>query len=96
VEIRPDEVEYRLVGGPPMRLRHHGEPLMLADEPQVRPIPALEPVEPVEQPHGRAPRSRHPGSHAWTAVAARRSAPAPAPDGESWPAAASGEMRETG
>jgi alpha,alpha-trehalose phosphorylase len=62
VEIRPEEVEYRLVSGPPMRLRHHGEPLALADEPQVRDIPHAELVEPVEQPYGRAPKGRHPGS----------------------------------
>jgi alpha,alpha-trehalose phosphorylase len=62
VEIRPEEAEYRLVSGPPMRLRHHGEPLALADEPQIREIPAVEPVEPVEQPYGRAPKARHPGS----------------------------------
>ncbi|HEY4417993.1 MAG TPA: glycoside hydrolase family 65 protein [Pseudonocardia sp.] len=62
VEIRPGEAEYRLVSGPPMRLRHHGEPLALADAPQVRPIVACEPVEPVEQPYGRAPNARHPGS----------------------------------
>jgi len=62
VEIRPGEAEYRLVSGPPMRLRHHGEPLALADAPQVRPIPACEPVEPVEQPYGRVPNARHPGS----------------------------------
>jgi alpha,alpha-trehalose phosphorylase len=74
VEIRPDEAEYRLVSGPPMRLRHHGEALALADEPQVREIPALDPVEPVEQPHGRAPRSRHPGGQARTA-AGRRAIP---------------------
>ncbi|MGH3585911.1 MAG: glycosyl hydrolase family 65 protein, partial [Pseudonocardia sp.] len=62
VEIRPEEVEYRLVSGPPMRLRHHGEPLALADDPQVRSVPHLDPVEPVEQPYGRAPKARHPGS----------------------------------
>jgi hypothetical protein len=46
-----------------MRLRHHGEPIALADEePQVLPLPPLEPVEPVEQPHGRAPRSRMSGN----------------------------------
>jgi alpha,alpha-trehalose phosphorylase len=27
----------------------------------VRPIPAFEPPEPVEQPHGRGPKARHPG-----------------------------------
>ncbi|MCO1658725.1 glycoside hydrolase family 65 protein [Pseudonocardia humida] len=61
VEIRPEEAEYRLVSGPPMRLRHHGEPLALAEDPQIRPIGPVEWVEPVEQPHGRAPRARHPG-----------------------------------
>ena len=61
VEIRQEEAEYRLVGGAPMRLRHHGEQVALADAPAVRPIPLAEPVEPVEQPYGRAPRARHPG-----------------------------------
>jgi len=61
VEIRAEEAEYRLVGGAPMRLWHHGEQVALADAPAVRPIPPAEPVEPVEQPYGRAPRARHPG-----------------------------------
>ncbi|AEA25342.1 glycoside hydrolase family 65 protein [Pseudonocardia benzenivorans] len=61
VTITPDEVEYRLVSGPPMRLRHHGEPLALADAPVVRDMPAVPMPEPVEQPHGRSPRRRHPG-----------------------------------
>jgi alpha,alpha-trehalose phosphorylase len=62
VEIHQDEAEYRLVGGPPMRLSHHGEQVALADAPVVRPIPAAEPVDAVEQPFGRAPRARHPGA----------------------------------
>jgi alpha,alpha-trehalose phosphorylase len=62
VEMRPDEAEYHLVSGPPMRLRHHGEPVALADHPVTLPIPSAEVPEPVEQPFGRAPRSRHPGS----------------------------------
>ncbi|WP_300008818.1 glycoside hydrolase family 65 protein [Pseudonocardia sp.] len=61
VQIRPEEAEYQLVSGPPMRLQHHGEPLALADDPVTRPIPEIERVEPVEQPFGRAPRARHPG-----------------------------------
>jgi alpha,alpha-trehalose phosphorylase len=61
VTVTGDEVEYRLVGGPPMRLRHHGEAFALADTPVTRPLPAPPPVDPVEQPHGRAPRARHPG-----------------------------------
>jgi alpha,alpha-trehalose phosphorylase len=62
VHITRDEVEYRLVDGPPMRLLHHGEPLPLADEPVVRPIPQAPVVGSLEQPYGRAPRARHPGS----------------------------------
>jgi alpha,alpha-trehalose phosphorylase len=61
VEIRAEEAEYKLVSGPPMRLQHHGESLALAEAPVVRPITVVEPVEPVEQPYGRAPRARHPG-----------------------------------
>ena len=55
MSITADEAEYRLVSGPPMRLRHHGEPLALADAPVVRPLPEPPFVDPVEQPHGRAP-----------------------------------------
>ncbi|GEL21415.1 glycosyl hydrolase [Pseudonocardia sulfidoxydans NBRC 16205] len=61
VTMTADEVEYRLVSGPPMRLRHHGEALALADAPVVRDMPPVPAVEPVEQPHGRGPRRRHPG-----------------------------------
>ncbi len=61
VTIGADEAEYQLVSGPPMRLRHHGEPVALAEDPETRPIPAPDYVEPVEQPFGRAPRARHPG-----------------------------------
>jgi alpha,alpha-trehalose phosphorylase len=61
VEIRGDEAEYRLVDGPPMRLHHHGEPIALSGEPVTVAVPHVEPVEPVEQPFGRAPKSRHPG-----------------------------------
>lgn len=62
VTITQEEAEYRLVSGPPLRLRHHEEPFALADEPQVLPIPAPDFVEPVEQPYGRAPRERHHGT----------------------------------
>jgi alpha,alpha-trehalose phosphorylase len=62
VSITAESAEYRLVSGPPMRLRHHGEPLALADAPVSRPLPEPPYVEPVEQPFGRAPQARHPGS----------------------------------
>ena len=41
-----------------MRLRHHGEPVALAEEPVTLPVPAVDWVEPVEQPYGRTPRHR--------------------------------------
>ncbi|MBW0102463.1 glycoside hydrolase family 65 protein [Pseudonocardia sp. KRD291] len=58
VTITPGETEYRLVSGSPMRLRHHDEPVALAEDPVSLPIPVHDYVEPVEQPHGRAPRQR--------------------------------------
>jgi alpha,alpha-trehalose phosphorylase len=61
VQITPEGAEYHLVSGPPMRLTHHGEPLALAEEPVLRPVPEPVRVEPVEQPFGRAPKARHPG-----------------------------------
>jgi alpha,alpha-trehalose phosphorylase len=62
VTITADSAEYALVSGPPMRLRHHGEALALADAPVTKPLPEPPVVEPVEQPYGRAPQARHPGS----------------------------------
>jgi len=61
VQITAEEAEYQLVSGPPMRLRHHGEPIALATDPVTLPVPPAPFVEPVEQPFGRAPRARHPG-----------------------------------
>ncbi|WP_181783014.1 glycoside hydrolase family 65 protein [Pseudonocardia pini] len=61
ITVTQDQVEYTLVSGPPMRLRHHGEPVALAEEPEVRPLPSPPTVDPVEQPYGRAPRQRQHG-----------------------------------
>ncbi|MBN9756203.1 Maltose phosphorylase / Trehalose phosphorylase [Pseudonocardia sp. Ae406_Ps2] len=59
VSITPEETEYRLTDGAPMRLRHHGDPIALDGEaPATAPTPTPEWVEPVEQPYGRAPRVR--------------------------------------
>ncbi|MBC3191969.1 glycoside hydrolase family 65 protein [Pseudonocardia sp. C8] len=59
VTITPDEVEYQLIDGAPMRLRHHEEHIALdVEAPVSAPIPHAEWVEPVEQPYGRAPRQR--------------------------------------
>lgn len=58
VQITAEEVEYQLLDGSPMRLHHHDEPIALSDEPVTVPLPPAQWVEPVEQPHGRAPRQR--------------------------------------
>lgn len=62
VEITPQETTYHPVSGAPMRLTHHGESVALADKPVTMANPPVEAAEPVEQPHGRAPLPRHPGS----------------------------------
>ncbi|HVL83218.1 MAG TPA: glycosyl hydrolase family 65 protein [Pseudonocardia sp.] len=61
VETTAEGARYELLGGPPMRLVHHGQPVALADRPVLLPVPDPPVVEPVEQPFGRAPRARHPG-----------------------------------
>ena len=62
VTIGAEEAEYQVVGGPPMRLHHYGEMVALAEAPVTRSIPEPPLVDPVEQPYGRAPQARHPGS----------------------------------
>ncbi|MFR0355340.1 glycoside hydrolase family 65 protein [Streptomyces sediminimaris] len=59
LEIGPDKATYTLLSGPPLTIRHHGEPLTLhGDDPAVRavPRPPSRPA-PVQPPH-RAPNVR--------------------------------------
>jgi alpha,alpha-trehalose phosphorylase len=59
VEIARDEATYELLAGEPLRLRHHGAELTVAEgEPVTRMIPPAPSVEPVTQPPARAPRRR--------------------------------------
>ncbi|MFI0999592.1 glycoside hydrolase family 65 protein [Streptomyces galbus] len=59
VEITPGKAAYRLLSGPPLTLRHYGEPLTVdGDGPEVRAVPSL-PARPTpEQPPHRAPHVR--------------------------------------
>lgn len=59
VEISPAQVEYRLLDGEDLELRHHGTLITVPrDGSATHPIPALDPAEPVHQPHGREPLAR--------------------------------------
>ncbi len=52
-------VTYRLLEGPALRTTHHGEPVLLdVGRPVSCAVPSLAAPEPVNQPPGRAPRSR--------------------------------------
>ena len=62
VEVTTHAARYSLVRcDGPIRITHHGEPLVLDHEPVVRPIPPAAERPPPAQPHGREPRHRAPG-----------------------------------
>ncbi|MFI5683237.1 glycoside hydrolase family 65 protein [Streptomyces sp. NPDC051636] len=59
VEVHADKATYALLDGPPLTIRHHGEPLTLhADEPAVRAVPPPPQRPTPEQPPHRSPHSR--------------------------------------
>jgi alpha,alpha-trehalose phosphorylase len=59
VEVRATEATYRLLEGSPLKVRHHGEELLLSVEEEVtRPIPPLKAGPRPTQPPGRAPAAR--------------------------------------
>jgi alpha,alpha-trehalose phosphorylase len=59
VEIKPGEVEYRLMEGSELEFHHHGERMTLRkDAPVVAPIPPTPPTDHVVQPVGREPLAR--------------------------------------
>jgi len=68
VDVHPDGVTYRLMGGEPFEVSHHGEVVRLAKEPVTLPVPPLDAGERPSQPAGRAPgrrsanRAHQPGS----------------------------------
>jgi alpha,alpha-trehalose phosphorylase len=62
VEIRRDEVSYRVTSGKPLELSHHGQAIMVGDETVTKPIPKLAPVPAITQPSGREPTRRDPNS----------------------------------
>jgi len=63
VDIKADAVTYTLLGGPPVRITHHGQQITVPPtDPVTRPIPALAtPQPPPAQPPGREPAPRSPG-----------------------------------
>jgi len=59
VEVLPSEATYVLRSGLPLEVTHHGQPLVVTDEPVSRAIPALSPRPGPGHPPGRAPARRH-------------------------------------
>ncbi|MFD9003578.1 glycoside hydrolase family 65 protein [Streptomyces sp. NPDC059582] len=56
VEIGQDKATYTLLSGPPLTIRHHGEPVTLnGDGPAVRPVPPAVARQAPEQPPHRSP-----------------------------------------
>ncbi len=61
VEVSATEAVYRLLAGPPLALRHHGEEILLsAESAVVRPLPLVQAGPRPTQPAGRAPLQRWP------------------------------------
>jgi alpha,alpha-trehalose phosphorylase len=61
VEVSATEATYRLLAGPPLVVRHHGEEILLSVESAVtRTIPAVQAGSRPTQPAGRAPLRRGP------------------------------------
>jgi len=60
VEITHDSARYRVAGGAPLMITHHGQPsCVTADEPLELPIPPIVVRPAPAQPPGRAPAHRH-------------------------------------
>ncbi|MEW9532100.1 glycoside hydrolase family 65 protein [Microbispora sp. NPDC049125] len=63
VEVTPGATTYRLLGGRPITLSHHGEELHLAQEPVTLPTPAAPALHTeIRQPPGREPAPRRHGT----------------------------------
>jgi alpha,alpha-trehalose phosphorylase len=59
VEVTATEATYRLLDGPPLKVRHHGEEILLSmDEPVTRSIPPIKAGPRPTQPPGREPAPR--------------------------------------
>jgi alpha,alpha-trehalose phosphorylase len=61
VRITCGEVEYQLLEGTELELKHHGQPVTLTvGSPMIAPIPPTSPTDPLTQPAGREPLARQP------------------------------------
>lgn len=59
VTVRPTEATYRLLGGVPLRIRHHGQELTVDRSPVTRSIPTIDAGPRPTQPPGRSPPRYH-------------------------------------
>jgi alpha,alpha-trehalose phosphorylase len=60
VEVGDAETTYSLLDGPPIEIRHFGDPVTVGREPRTFPARRVTPTVTPTQPPGRAPRRRHP------------------------------------
>jgi alpha,alpha-trehalose phosphorylase len=60
VEVRPSETSYALLDGPPVEIRHFGDPVTVGREKRTFPARRVEPTGKPTQPRGRAPHRRTP------------------------------------
>ncbi len=60
VEVGNAETIYSLLDGPPVEIRHFGDPVTVGREPRTFPARRVSPTVTPTQPPGRAPRRRHP------------------------------------
>ncbi|HSS08754.1 MAG TPA: glycosyl hydrolase family 65 protein, partial [Acidimicrobiales bacterium] len=59
VTVTPEAATYELLNGPSISLSHHGEKVVLVDEPVARPLPPIRSGPRPTQPPGRQPLDRH-------------------------------------
>jgi alpha,alpha-trehalose phosphorylase len=60
VEVRDTETSYSLLDGPPLEIRHFGDPVTVGRETRTFPARRIAPTGTVTQPPGRAPTRRRP------------------------------------
>jgi alpha,alpha-trehalose phosphorylase len=90
VSIGGGTAEYRLLAGPALAVVHHGEEVLVGEQPVSRPLPATPRLPRPSQPPGREPSPRYPGDGACPSgvrrSGVRRSRARRARDGDQAPA----------
>jgi alpha,alpha-trehalose phosphorylase len=62
IEVLDTETSYSLLDGPPLEIRHFGDPVTVGRQTRTFPARRIAPTGTVTQPSGRAPSRRRPAS----------------------------------